>query len=82
MNGIAFTRALMPLCALLAMSVPAFAQMDIAGSYTNLMHEDYIERGPGSFLGDYTGVPLTDDGRAKALNYTSNMPSTVERQKA
>ena len=80
MNGITFTRALMSLCALLAVSVPAFAQMDIAGSYTNLMHEDYIERGPGSFLGDYTGVPLTDDGRAKALNYTSNMPSTVERQ--
>ena len=80
MNGITFTRALIPLGALLFVSVPAFAQIDITGSYTNLMHEDYIERGPGSFLGDYTGVPLTDDGRAKALNYTSNMPSTVERQ--
>lgn len=80
MNGIAFTRALMTLCAVLGMSVPAFAQIDISGSYSNLMHEDYIERGPGSFLGDYTGVPLTDDGRAKALSYTSNQPSTVERQ--
>jgi len=80
MNGIAFTRALMTLCAVLGMSVPAFAQIDISGSYSNLMHEDYIERGPGSFLGDYTGVPLTDEGRAKALNYTSSQPSTVERQ--
>lgn len=80
MNGITFSRVLTPLCALLFVSVPASAQIDITGSYTNLMHEDYIERGPGSFLGDYTGVPLTDDGRAKALNYTSNMPSTVERQ--
>ena len=80
MNGIAFTRALMSLCALLAVSAPASAQLDLSGSYTNLMHEDYIERGPGSFLGDYTGVPLTADGRAKALNYTSNQPSTIERQ--
>ncbi len=80
MNGITFIRTLIPFCALLFVSVPAFAQIDITGSYTNLMHEDYIERGPGSFLGDYTGVPLTDDGRAKALTYTSNQPSTVERQ--
>ena len=80
MHGITFTRAWMSCCALLVVSVPAFAQIDLSGSYTNLMHEDYIERGPGSFLGDYTGVPLTDDGRAKALNYTSNQPSMVERQ--
>jgi hypothetical protein len=62
------------------MSVPAVAQVDLNGSYTNMMYEDYIERGPGSDLGDYTGMPLTDEGRAKALLYTSNLPSIVERQ--
>jgi len=64
----------------LATAVPAFAQFEFEGSYTIRMYEDYIERGPGSDLGDYTGMPLSDEGRAKALLYTSNQPSTVERQ--
>jgi len=59
---------------------PAFAQVELTGTYATLMHEDYIERGPGSFMGDFTGMPLSDDGRAKALLYTSNQPSTAERQ--
>lgn len=66
--------------ALSLMSAPAFAQFDLNGTYTNRMFEDYIERGPGSDLGDYTGMPLSDEGRAKALLYTSNIPSEIERQ--
>ncbi len=65
---------------LLLSATPAFAQAELSGTYIALMHEDYIERGPGSFLGDYTGMPLTDEGRAKALLYTSNQPSQHERQ--
>jgi hypothetical protein len=65
---------------LVLVPAPAFAQAELTGSYGTLMHEDYIERGPGSFLGDYTGMPLTDEGRAKALLYTSNLPSLYERQ--
>ena len=65
---------------LLAMSAPAFAQFELTGSYAPRLYEDYIERGPGSDLGDYSGVPLTDEGRAKALLYTSNLPSILERQ--
>jgi hypothetical protein len=65
---------------LLAAAVPAAAQVELSGVYQTRMYEDYIERGPGSFLGDYTGMPLTDEGRAKALLYTSNLPSTYERQ--
>jgi hypothetical protein len=61
-------------------SAPAFAQFAFEGSYTIRMYEDYIERGPGSDLGDFTGMPLSDEGRAKALLYTSNQPSTLERQ--
>ncbi len=64
----------------LATAAPAFAQFDFEGSYTIRMYEDYIERGPGSDLGDFTGMPLSDEGRAKALLYTSNQPSTLERQ--
>jgi len=61
-------------------NVPAFAQVELGGSYAIRMHEDYIERGPGSFLGDFTGMPLSDEGRAKALLYSSSLPSTIERQ--
>ena len=64
----------------LAMGVPAYAQIELTGSYSPILYEDYIERGPGSDLGDFTGMPMTDEGRAKALLYTSNLPSTIERQ--
>src|SRR5262247_4839696 len=65
---------------LLLSAAPAFAQIELTGSYSPLLYEDYIERGPGSDLGDFTGMPLTDEGRAKGLLYTSNLPSTIERQ--
>ncbi|MSO83143.1 MAG: hypothetical protein EXQ53_07590 [Acidobacteria bacterium] len=74
------TRACTFASAVLVASVPAFAQVELSGAYATRMYEDYIERGPGSFMGDFTGMPLTDEGRAKALLYTSNQPSTVERQ--
>jgi hypothetical protein len=68
------------LLGLLALAGPASAQVDLTGSWAPRLYEDYIERGPGSDLGDFTGVPMTDEARAKALLYTSNLPSTVERQ--
>ncbi len=60
--------------------VPAQAQIELSGAYSSRMYEDYIERGPGEFMGNFTGMPLSDEGRAKALLYTSNQPSTYERQ--
>jgi hypothetical protein len=56
---------------------PAAAQIELSGAYSSRMYEDYIERGPGEFMGNFTGMPLSDDGRAKALLYTSNQPSTM-----
>ena len=67
-------------CALLAFASPAAAQIELSGVYSTRMYEDYIERGPGEFMGNYSGMPLSDEGRAKALLYTSNLPSTYERQ--
>ena len=66
--------------ALLAFAAPSFAQIELSGAYAPRMYEDYIERGPGEFMGNFTGMPLSDDGRAKALLYTSNHPSMYERQ--
>src|SRR5688500_19524327 len=65
---------------MLAGAAPAHAQIELSGAYSSRMYEDYIERGPGEFMGNFTGMPLSDDGRAKALLYTSNQPSTYERQ--
>ena len=79
MNGITLTRVVTFACAVLV-SVPAFAQVDLNGTYILQMHEDYLERGPGSDMGDFTGVPLNDEGRAKALLFTSDQLSMIERQ--
>src|SRR6187549_2019244 len=80
MNAVGLRWIVTLLCGMLALSVPASAQIELTGSYEPLMYEDYIERGPGSDLGDFTGMPLNDEARAKALLYTSNLPSTLERQ--
>jgi hypothetical protein len=79
MNGITLTRVVTFGCALLV-SLPAFAQVDLNGTYILQMHEDYLERGPGSDMGDFTGLPLNDEGRAKALLFTSDQLSMIERQ--
>lgn len=80
MNTFISRRVSVIACAMLATAGPVCAQVELSGAYAPRMYEDYIERGPGSFMGDFTGMPLTDDGRAKALLYTSNLPSTYERQ--
>ncbi len=80
MTRTTFITALTTCSALLIAAVPARAQVQLTGTYEDRLYEDYIERGPGSDLGDYTGMPMTDEARAKALSYTSNMPMTIERQ--
>jgi hypothetical protein len=66
--------------ALLFASTPAFAQIDLSGTYASRMHEDWIERWPGPDVGDFTGLPINDDGRAKALGYSPSQLSLPERQ--
>lgn len=80
MRGVKFGRLAVVLGVLLIGPAAAFAQVELGGNYAIRMYEDYIERGPGSFLGDFTGMPMSDEGRAKALNYTPSVPSTIERQ--
>lgn len=62
------------------MAAPAAAQVDLNGGWQSLQHEDWIERGPGSDPVDYTGLALTDAGRAKALSYTYAQLAMLERQ--
>jgi hypothetical protein len=48
--------------ALLTAALPASAQIELSGAYSSRMYEDSIERGPGEFMGHFTGMPLSDEG--------------------
>src|SRR2546429_377169 len=80
MARIRFTRIATMAFLALAVSVPGFAQIDLTGTWAFPMHEDFLERGPGSDLGDFTGIPLTDDARALALMYSPTLQMMAERQ--
>ena len=58
----------------------AAAQSELSGSWAARNHEDALERGAGPYAVDYTGLPLNDDGRAKALSYSASQLAMVERQ--
>src|SRR3972149_7445193 len=61
-------------------SVPAFAQVDLTGTWQSRQHEDWIERGPGPYPVDCLGLPLNEEGREKALSYTAAELGMSERQ--
>src|SRR5690349_10230935 len=64
---------------LMLAAVPASAQIDLTGSWRTRMYEDFFERGPGSDLADFTGTPLTDEGRAVGLSYDATTFAMRER---
>ena len=80
--------------ALLAAAGPVFAQgqveaaaaatrgqvIDLAGTWANRLHEDWVERAPGPHIGDYTGLPINDEARAYADLYQVSMQNMPERQ--
>jgi hypothetical protein len=68
------------LFAALAMSVPAFAQIDLSGSWQYRQHEDWQDRAPGPDAVDFTGLPLNEDGKARALRYSTSSLSLPERE--
>jgi len=55
----------------------AVAQVDLAGSWAARNHE--ILAGDGLPV-DYTGMPLNDEARTKALSYSESQLSMIERQ--
>ncbi len=65
---------------LLLVRTPALAQVDLNGGWQSLEHEDWIERAPGPSPVDYTGLALSEAGRAKALSYSQAELSMIERQ--
>jgi hypothetical protein len=61
-------------------TVPACAEIDLAGNWAPRMHQDWQERGPGPDVVSYLGLPLNEDGRAKALSYSASQLTLPERQ--
>lgn len=60
-------------------ALPLQAQVDLSGSWVSPNTEDVMERAAGPLPGDWTGMPLSDAGRALALSYLSGMLSEPER---
>jgi hypothetical protein len=65
--------------ALVFASAPASAQIDLSGQWQAINQQDAHARGPGPDLVDYTGIPLTAEGKAVALSYNYSMMSMTER---
>lgn len=69
------------LLCLFCSSAQAFAQSDLAGTWAaRNQQEQEIRAGGGPRVVDYTGVPLNDEGRAKALSWSPGEISMIERQ--
>ena len=68
-------------CALLVcLAVPALAQADLVGGWSQKMHEDAIERGGGPDIGDYTGLPINDRARMQADSWDAAKWTLQEHQ--
>lgn len=64
----------------LGTSVPAFSQIDLSGNWQYRQHEDWQDRAPGPDAVDFTGLPLNEEGKARALRYSTSSLSLPERQ--
>lgn len=65
------------------LAVPASAQTtaypnDISGTWQTLFHEDNPERGTGPALGEYQGIPINDDARARAMTWDASIQGLPE----
>jgi len=61
-------------------SLPASAQIDLAGEWNPRFHEDQPERIPGPDIGDYLGIPLTDAARMRADSWDAALLTLPEHQ--
>jgi hypothetical protein len=57
-----------------------FGQVDLSGEWGGLRHEDQVERGPGPEIGDYTGLPLNDAAKQRALSWDASLLTVPEHQ--
>ena len=58
----------------------AFAQIDLAGEWAPRFHEDQPERIPGPEIGDYLGLPITNEARMRADAWDASLLTLPEHQ--
>ena len=56
----------------------AAAQVDLSGHWTQIVHEDAPERGAGPDIGEYYGLPLTDEARSRAESWDAEKQYSIE----
>jgi hypothetical protein len=74
------TRVALFALVVLMTAAPAFAQVELAGYWNGLFHEDQLERVPGPSLGDYLGLPINDQARAFAEAWDASRLTVPEHQ--
>ena len=58
----------------------ARAQADLSGEWALRMHEDQPWRGPGQLPGEFQGLPINPEARAKAESWNASVYAMPERQ--
>jgi hypothetical protein len=65
---------------ILLVSAPALAQVDLSGTWAARIHEDLPYRGPGPNVGDYLGLPINDEARARADAWEPSLLAKPEHE--
>ncbi len=56
----------------------ALAQVDLTGMWSPLVHEDAPQRGNGSQVGDFTGLPMSQANRLRSASWAADMMEVAE----
>jgi hypothetical protein len=56
----------------------ALAQVDVSGMWSPLVHEDAPQRGNGSLVGDFTGLPMSQANRLRSESWAADMMEVAE----
>ena len=60
--------------------VTAIGAIDVSGLVDIVFHEDGIEMSEGPEIGDYTGIPMNDAARKRAMAWNPSINNVPERQ--
>src|SRR5437868_1985352 len=63
-----------------ALAVPASAQINLSGVWSNRLHEDFPDRLAGPELGDYAGLPIDAADRMRGETWDASLITLPEYQ--
>jgi hypothetical protein len=72
--------AALGILAQLAFAGVAFGEVDLSGEWSNRVHEDQPERGPGPEIGDFAGLPINEAARQRGLSWDASLLTVPEHQ--